>query len=368
MGIKVLILAAAAVLGSGAGAPPPDISLPQILATLERGDARQAESLSGSALARVTTDARTRARLLLYHGLAAELLSAPDRAIGDLTSALEMYALPPDEEGQAHLHRALLHEALGQPDEAIKDYGAVIALKSYSAATAFNNRGNIYLKRGMLREARQDFLGALAADGGQAQYAYYGLGRLSEMEGDERAARGYYDKAVAIDATFAALPSPLTAPTGSSDGPLSSPPQRILLGSPMRSPAAVKAAPIILLSPSAMEKGGSVSPAVPPLPAVAPGKALVLRSALDQSGAAMSAGEVQLGAWRSAAEAYAGWAKAKARAGDILGAANPHVMAADIPGRGRYFRLRVHAPQGGTGMCARLAAKKQDCVPVRSAD
>jgi hypothetical protein len=75
--------------------------------------------------------------------------------------------------------------------------------------------------------------------------------------------------------------------------------------------------------------------------------------------------QIQLGAWRSAAEAHTGWEEAKARAGGALDGLSPHILVAELPGKGRYFRLRVSAGQSRTEVCARLAAKAVPCFPVR---
>jgi hypothetical protein len=95
---------------------------------------------------------------------------------------------------------------------------------------------------------------------------------------------------------------------------------------------------------------------------------LALRPALDQSGTSVSGGaEIQLGAWRSAAEAHAGWDKAKARAGGALDGLSSRVLVVDLPGKGRYFRLRVRSGEGqsAANFCARLEAKALACLPVR---
>jgi hypothetical protein len=95
---------------------------------------------------------------------------------------------------------------------------------------------------------------------------------------------------------------------------------------------------------------------------------LILRPALDQHDAARSArAEVQLGAWRSEAEANAGWAKAKARAGGPLDSFSPRFVTADLPGKGRYYRLRISpgAGQSPAALCASLMAKDVACLPAR---
>ena len=77
--------------------------------------------------------------------------------------------------------------------------------------------------------------------------------------------------------------------------------------------------------------------------------------------------EVQLGAWRSQAEADAGWAKAKAKAPNQIGRLNPRIVTADLPGKGRYYRLRTSpaAGQSQAALCDSLMATGLACIPVR---
>ena len=372
MGKSGLILMLVAALAARAVALPSAATVEQILAALDRGDAQQAWSLSNAALKQKTGDAHTRACLLLYHGMAMELLGAHDTAMRDLTEAIDSHALSADEQGQALLQRGFLRESQGRLVEAIGDYGVVIDLKGYSAATAFNHRAGIYVRGGRLLEAQQDYLAALAADGGQAQYSYFGLGQIAEIKGDRLAARGFYSKAVAVDAAYAAAAERLSALGGRPDAASADPAARIVLRPPVRSGTVADRDTPVVLHPPPDERDESTAglPAVPPTTPFRPVIALTLRPALDQSDRRVSpnhASQVQLGAWRSAAEAYAAWDKVKARAGDVLDGSSVQILAADVPGRGRYFRLRVRPGLGQSGaeICVRLAAKALDCFPVR---
>jgi len=366
-----LILILAGFLSAGAAAPPPVTTIAQVLTALDRGDAQAAQRLSDAALQQEAQDARSRASLLLYRGLASELLGAHEAALGDLTRAIESRALPSEELGQAYLQRGFLREGQGLSDEAISDYGAVIAQKGYSTATAFNNRGNIYFRRGRLMDAQQDYLAALAAEGGQSQYSYYGLGRIAESEGDKRAARDFYAKAVALDAGYAAASGRLAAlggpPTAAAD-----PAERILLRPPVTGDVSETGpgGAIVLRPPPPKKDNPSEAPAAPPQSAFMPVNASILRPALDQSDVRAGVrlgGEVQLGAWRSTAEAWAAWDQAKVRAQGALDGLTPQIRVVDVPGKGRYFRLRVRSGPGQSGaqMCARLTAKALDCFAVR---
>jgi tetratricopeptide (TPR) repeat protein len=348
MGGKGLIAIVLAMLVSGAAAAPPDGPAAPVLVALDANNPQLALSLSDTALRQDALDAQTRAGLLLYRGLANALLGLHEPAMRDLGDAIDSQALPADEREQAYLQRGFLREGLGQLDDAVADYDAAIGLGGYSTAIAFINRGNIHLRRGQLMDAQHDYLAALAADGGQSQYAYYGLGRIAEMESDRQVARGFYAKAVGIDAGYTVARERLSALGEISDVIVSDPAQRIALR-----------------PPPGREDSLASLPAVPPLLHLAP--MLALRPALDSTGERIWPGdEVQLGAWRSAAEAYAAWGDAKSRAGGILDSASPQVLAADIPGKGHYFRLRIRTGENGVKLCARLAAKALDCFAVRN--
>ena len=59
-------------------------------------------------------------------------------------------------------------------------------------------------------------------------------------------------------------------------------------------------------------------------------------------------------------------AKARARAGALLAQAIHQIVPVDLPGRGRYYRLRVRPPAGGGPLCARLESAGVECMAVRN--
>ncbi len=131
-------------------------------------------------------------------------------------------------------------------------------------------------------------------------------------------------------------------------------------------------APVVLHPPAASPKA---SPApfrpAPKLPTVKPAgyssrdEGTVLRPALDNPAIKQPGQEVQLGAWRQQTEAAAGWSRAVAAAGGLLGGLTPHIVAVDLLGRGRYYRLRVNAPDAKQ-LCAALTARGMDCILARN--
>ncbi len=382
----------------------------EVQSALDKGDARHAAQLADSALKDDGVNATEHGQLLLYRGLAQELLGANDAAISDFNHALANGALPPDERAQALLQRGFLRDGLGRLELATADYSAVIAMRGDTLATALNNRANIYRRQNRLLEARRDYLAALSDGGGKTHYSYYGLGQIAEAQHDTLAARGAYAKAVAADPNYAPASERLAALGGTPDGVIADA-DKVVLRPPARVSKPFVAAPadtalgfrvvteatresdgtIVLRAPRSREGADSIAlrpPATPARPpaeraapriATPPAKAppvkaingLILRPALDQRDwAPMKDGtaEVQLGAWRSEAEAEAGWTKARARANGVLDGLSPQVVIADLPGKGRYYRLRVSPGSGQSraGLCASLKAKGVTCLPVRN--
>jgi len=90
-----------------------------------------------------------------------------------------------------------------------------------------------------------------------------------------------------------------------------------------------------------------------------------LKPALSEGPA--SGGTIQLGAWRQEADAARAWKTALAAGGDLLANLSPQVLAVDIEGKGRFYRLRAGPVRGGAAaLCGALRARGQACVVVRN--
>lgn len=320
----------AALLVGAEAAPATDAYLAQAQAALDVGDAAHAKRLVDAALGEGPMTPLQRARLLHHRGVAQELMGAHGEALADFTRALSIQALPPEERAQALLQRGYLHDSLKRWDEAVKDYSASAGLKTSSAATALNNRANIYRRQNRLIEARRDYLAALAAGNARRQFSYYGLGQIAEARKDKEAARDFYSRAVTVDSGYRLAADRLTALGGPPDGVLD-------------------ASEVVELRP--------------PPQAVRPRTAPQLRPSMDAP-VPVDRRTVQLGAWRSEAEARAGWKQALATVPDGLKGVSPQILPADLPGKGRYYRVRITTPHPET-LCARLRAARQGCWPVR---
>lgn len=320
----------AALLAVARAAPATDAYLAQAQAALDMGDAASAKRLVDAALGEGGMSPLQRARLLHNRGVAQELTGASSEALADFTSALNIRALPPEEQAQALLQRGFLLDSLNRWTEAVRDYSSAAVLKTSSTATALNNRANIYRRQSRLIEARRDYLAALAAGNARPQFAYYGLGRIAEVRRDNAAARGFYAQAVRADSGYRLAADRLAA--------LGGPPQDVL------------AAPdVVILRPPPSLAG-------PPRNGAGPR----LRPSMDAS--LPGRRTVQLGAWRTEAAARADWKRMQGTAG--LKGKIPQIIPEDLPGKGRYYRLRVMTPHPAT-LCASLRAAGRNCWPVR---
>ncbi len=384
----------------------------EVQTALDRGDAMHAANLAEGAIKEPGISATERARLMLYHGLAEELLGVHETATHDFTAALDSHALPPEERAQALLQRGFLRDGEGKLNDAIADYSAVIALHGEGLATALNNRANVYRRQNKLDEAKRDYRAAFGA-GSKGQYVWYGLGQIAEAQKDVTTARDYYARANIVDPNYALASERLAALGGPPDTVVASSQAPILLKSPAQptlsaktvQPAGADSPPITLRPaldqaikrPAPAQPAKQVAPAesaqqsAPPPPAAPPAAdQIAIQSPPDQparqpavepaanppapvQSAQLPApdqstiGQVQLGAFRSEAEAKAGWNKAQAQAADLLAGHQPSVVAADLPGKGRYYRLRI-SPASGVSprqFCDSLSAKGVGCFPVR---
>jgi len=394
-----------------AASPATPALIAEVQTALDRGDAMHAANLAEGAIKEPDISPAERARLTLYHGLAEELLGVRETATRDFTAALDSRALPPEERAQALLQRGFLRDGEGKLNDAIADYSAVIALHGEGLATALNNRANVYRRQNKLTEAKRDYHAAFGA-GSKGQYVWYGLGQIAEAQKDTVTARDYYARAIIVDPNYAlaserlaALGGPPDTVVGSSQTPIllkppaAQPPtllaktmqpagadspgitlrpaldqaaKRPAPGQPAKPPEAAQPVPppVQATTPPAAEQTAKQSPPEPAKqPAVEPSAkppTPVQSTKLpepDQS----AKGQVQLGAFRSEAEAKAGWSKAQAQAGNLLAGHQPNVVAADLPGKGRYYRLRTGSASGASPrqFCDSLTAKGVGCFPVR---
>jgi len=324
---------------------------------LHSGNASNAVALATQALADPALMPRDRARVLVDRGLAHGMLGEHDAALLDFTEAINGHVLTSPDQARALYDRGVTLDALGQTEDAIGDYSAALRLDTRYAA-ALNNRGNAYRRLGRLAEAAADYKASLAAGNTHVEYPNYGLGLIAEAQGDPALARSYYTAALSANPQFALAQERLTALT---TAPAAAPP-----AAPPPPPPSAGDAPVVLHPPQEavhLHPPQKAAHLHPPRPAAIAAPAPDLKPALGGSARAQT---VQLGAWRNEADAAEAWNTIVGIAGNVLAGLSPQVVPVDLPGKGRYYRLRAGPVYDGADrLCATLIAKKLTCAVVR---
>lgn len=340
--------------------------------------------------------AAEQARTLVGQGLQSAGKGDNDDALVAYTQAINAGALSPEDRARALFDRGVTLDAMGRTNDAIGDYSGALKLAPGFAA-ALNNRANAFRRLHRLEEAKSDYLASLAAGNLMPEYPEYGLGQIAEAEGNIDVARHFYGEALAANPSYLLAARSLEAlghgggPQASSAGPSEN--AQIVLKPPPAMPApqqdvadAAADAPIVLKPPPARAapapkvadanrpSGPTLSPASygradadPTLrPAIEDGSGhLPARSA--NAGPTAKGPLVQLGAWRDEASAADGWNRILGQSDGALSGLKPQIVAVDLPGKGRYFRLRtVPADAGGaSALCAALKDRGLACMVVK---
>ena len=344
--------------------------------SLAAGDGVGALKLADIALADPSLTDPDRSRLLVNRAIALHGEGDQEGALADLTRAMEAHNLTNPEQARAYLERGLVLDSMGKLPLAVGDYTAVLRLEPGSAQ-ALNNRANAYRRQNRMQEARADYLASLAASNPAPEYPYYGLGQISESENNMVEAKNFYSRAVAANPGYS-LAADRLAILGGAPPPAAAP---IILKPPISKSGSggmtlAADAPVVLRPPSPKGEKSAMAKAAPAVSSITrpvgqkPAKArdvVTLRPGFDRSVAAPKAGgtrEVQLGAWRQVDEAAAGWTRALKQADGVLDGHEHRLVAVNLPGRGRFYRLRV-STDDVAGLCAALRDKGLDCIAVR---
>lgn len=357
-----------AVLATAASAPAQDTGpAANVAEALRSGTPRIVEQLANDALHGQSLSPLMRAHILMNRGLAREQMGQRHAALGDFNIALAMSVLQGDDLARAYFDRGVTRDELGETNKAIADYSAALKLVPTLSA-ALNNRANAYRRLGRLAEAKRGYLASLKAGNPAPQYPWYGLGQIAEAQGKPDDAVNWYAKAVKADGNYALAAQRLAAlqrPGGVSQAAIVLRPPKPAVP-PAKSVADEVSAPV-------RAEMASYSPAASAASVLRPA-ILGLRRSIDTGGSRGHAGlgapgsaMIQLGAWRDQGDAADGWNHVAGAAGKILQGRTPQIIAADIPGKGLYYRLRVSVRDWhhANALCAQLKARDLACLPVR---
>ena len=395
-GVAAAVLLTAPVLADDG--PPSMIAIAQALRANRAADA---EALATQMMAAPDLTPLDNAYLHMNRGLAREKLERRDEALADFNAAIDAKVLPPAEQARALFDRGVTRDEMGRTDAAIADYSQAIAIVP-RYATALNNRGNAYRREKKFDLARADYAAALSAGDDEPEFPLYGLGRIAEAQGDAVAAQSFYNKALAANAGYtpasdriakltappaeytlhppvnetsaqadppAAAPTmPVTEDNSSQQTALRPPPDAPVLTA-MRQPRNEKpVADTFGLRPAILDGAKATKHPLHMASVATPRTSSELpRPAQHETAAPTSGGAmVQLGAWRDEAAAANGWNHIVDRSGGLLSGINPRVVAADVPGKGRFWRLRAEPSSGdATALCEQLKAKGLACIVAK---
>jgi tetratricopeptide (TPR) repeat protein len=298
-------------------------------------------------------------------------------AIEALTKAIDSASLSRENQARAMYDRGVAHDALGRTEDAIRDYSEAIKLQP-DFSPALNNRANVYRRLKRYDDAMRDYWSALAVRGVAAEYCFYGMGRIAEEQGDIAAARDFYSKALKVNSKFKYASQQTDYINKNSFQQHVDKPKIANMTvavrrqtSPHEAPDAKEPpAPPLRLGIVDGTKRGAAAQAQTVQALTADIKSakyeLNRLKTASQTQSQPRAGqvEVQLGAYRNQAAAEAGWETVAARAGEALAGRSPKIFAVDLPGRGRFYRLRLAAADlpAARRLCIRLAQTGQECL------
>ncbi|MBI3675301.1 MAG: tetratricopeptide repeat protein [Proteobacteria bacterium] len=316
-----------------------------------------AEQLANRVILAPDPPAKNLANAFLTRGLARGQLGRPFEAVGDFTQAINLKAFGPDDLARVYFDRGVTYDGMAQIAEAISDYSAALKLVPQFPA-ALNNRANAYRRSGQLAEAKADYDASLAAGNSSPEYSYYGLGQIAEASGDVNGACDFYRRALKANPDYG-LASKRLLELGhpwTPDAYALRPPREKLAFVPK---------PIKLEKPKVIPVDSK-----PPKPSLRPALAEIKTAAMSANIPASSKPErasaslLQLGSFRSEQAANAAWKTFEVTAAEQLKGLSPQVVAVDIPGRGRWYRLRTGPVTSAKTICAQLSAKSLACIVV----
>jgi tetratricopeptide (TPR) repeat protein len=345
--------------GASAEAADTHATMADVANDVRAGHAEAAERDAGAILDDNSIAPLDRAHTLLNRALARETLGKRQDALADFNNAIWLNILPPSEKARALFDRGVTLDELDRTADAILDYSAALQIEPQYAA-ALNDRANAERRLGKLAEAKLDYAASLAAGNSEKKYPYFGLGEIAVIEGDTTTAANDFKAALAEDASYTVAAQRLAS--------LEAVPPVAKLHEPEK-PKLAEAAPPPKAKPADSSAKAKAAAEPPILRGIedTPHNTQVASLGTPHIAPASGGATLQLGAFRGEADAQASWKTLQGKASAALDGLSPVIVAADIPGKGRYFRLRVGPldKDRAASICETLKAKGENCIPVR---
>ena len=133
---------------------------------------------------------------------------------------------------------------------------------------------------------------------------------------------------------------------------------------PVTKPAAATPAPEPVKPPPPKPVPTQTAAAAPPKPAPAPVQPAVEAPAATPAPAPAGGGLLQIGAYKSEAEANAAWTAYKHKHSSLLSGLSSDVKQVDLGAKGTWYRLRIVAGSkaDASSLCTKLKAEGGDCL------
>jgi Tfp pilus assembly protein PilF len=349
---------------------------------------------------------------ITYHhrGIAYQRGGDTARAVLDYTAALQKGGLPGELRPRAYNNRSICFEILGDLDSALRDLNqAIKANPEYPEPYA--NRAGILSKKKEYDLAIRDYQNAIALLHPRPTQSLLGIGLALQAKGLLNQASSYYRRALALDPSLATAREKLAeiqrasigAPVGLS---LEFPKDVVaeMSSAPNGEKGAVLRATVTEGNSAPVTSAGFVAPRVQlkdiPMrqtpqsngrsgvmskgPKGGPEQALPDRAqsrpqfsgllantlapkSASQNTEVASDGDfaVQLGSFNSQELAEQSWSQLQQRIGDALSGLRASIVAADISGKGRVYRLiamGLASREAAIAACARLKVLGQPCI------
>jgi len=168
--------------------------------------------------------------------------------------------------------------------------------------------------------------------------------------------------APAPNRVVAAQPAPAAAPRAMAPAKPATTSATVIDASPVK-PTQAKPAPVATAKPTSIRpaEGAGTKPVAIATPTTPPA------TLPSTQPVAAGSGVLQIGSYKSEADAGAAWITYKAKHAALLAAMTPDVKQVDLGAKGIWYRLRIVSPDKSTAstLCEKLKAEGGACIPSK---